>query len=264
MDTSRVRLHAFRKALPQERTTLREMCWKRQSPERDDDDWEARQAWLLAELKDLRRPLAVFATNDQAAVDIIECCLYANIQIPDEVAVLGVLDMPIFRHCTTVPLSSIQVDFDTITKAACNLLADMMNGAPAPEEPILFPPTGVAVRRSTETIAAQTPAVAKAIRFMMQRFAAPLDSDQIARATGMSKSSLYAAFKDDLGKTPYAILTTLRLQHAKKLLRESNQPVYTIAEACGFGEPVNLYRNFEQLVGMSPTTFRKQVCSTKP
>ncbi len=221
------------------------------------DTWENRQIWLRRNLRRLAKPFAVFATNDQAAVEVIEACMAEQIAVPDDVAVLGMLDMHIFRDSTTIPLSSITVDFDRVTGVACDLLADMMAGKAPPEQPIRYAPTGIAVRRSTDTIAAGQKQVAKAIQFMREHYAEPLDSDRIAEASAMSKSGQYAAFKKDLGQTPYVGLTRIRVDEAKLLLRDTIQSVQAVAEVCGFGDSMNLYRNFLQLVGQSPAPFRK-------
>ena len=219
--------------------------------------WENRQIWLRERLRKIAKPLAVFATNDQAAVEVVEACMIEGIAVPDEVAVLGMLDMRLFRDSTTISLSSIQVDFDTLTRIACDLLEELMAGKPPPLEPIILAPGGVAVRRSTDTMASEHPQVRRAIQFMTEHFTRSLDTDAIARAAGMSKSGLYSAFKQDLRQTPYVILTRIRVNQAKRMLRDTKLPVSSIAEACGFADAVNLYRNFKTIVGLSPAAFRK-------
>jgi LacI family transcriptional regulator len=84
--------------------------------------WFGRQQWLVEKLTALAKPLGVFAFNDQGAVEVIEACMSAGIAIPDQVAVLGMLNMDIFRHSTTVGLSSIAYDFDHMTGLACDVL----------------------------------------------------------------------------------------------------------------------------------------------
>lgn len=220
--------------------------------------WSARQAALQSALKRVAKPVGVLASDDSSGVEVIEACQSLGLDIPHDVGVLGMLDMPLFRQSTTVRMSSITVDFDTNTRAACELLASMMDGAAPPAEPILFPPTGIATRHSTDVIAARHPGVARAVRFMMERYARPIGVQQIVNASGMSQTRLFAAFKQDIGQTPAAVLTRVRIEKAKRHLRRNNDTLETVATDCGFSSRINLYRQFKRHVGISPGQFRKQ------
>jgi LacI family transcriptional regulator len=162
-----------------------------------------------------------------------------------------------FRECSVVPLSSIDVDDDAKARTACDLLEAMMNGAPAPKEPILIPPKGISIRASTDTLAASTPAVAKAIRFMLDHYASSISIDDAVRVSGMSRTRLFRAFKEDLGQTPHAVLTRVRLEKAKTMLSGTDATLREVAAACGFGHPVGLHHHFKRSVNMSPGAYRK-------
>ena len=45
--------------------------------------------WLAGQMKKAPKPLAVFAANDQHAVDVLESCNSAGISVPDQVAIVG-------------------------------------------------------------------------------------------------------------------------------------------------------------------------------
>ena len=81
----------------------------------------------------------------------------------------------------------------------------------------------------------------------------------IAAATRISKSSLYVIFHNDLGKAPIDVLTQIRVNKAKQMLRETDEKVYTIAVDCGFGLVGNLYHHFKQATGMTTSEYRKQI-----
>jgi AraC family transcriptional regulator, transcriptional activator FtrA len=68
---------------------------------------------------------------------------------------------------------------------------------------------------------------------------------------------LFEAFNSDLGYPPGAVLTRIRLRKAKRMLCETGQKVYSIAEACGFGTAINFYNHFKRGLGMSPVVFRR-------
>jgi len=224
-------------------------------------DWEHRARWLEETLPTLPKPVAIFAYNDQQATELIEVCIAKSIMVPDEVAVLGMHNMPLFRHTSGISLSSISVDRDQMTKAACDLLADLMDGSPPPDSPILFPPTGVTARESTDTLAASDPRVARTIRFMIDKHADTIGLNDFVRVSGVCKTVLYEAFNRELGRSPYAVLSAIRFERAKRLLTRSNEKVRTVAHSCGFGTPENLFRHFKQELGISPGEYRKRSIS---
>lgn len=220
--------------------------------------WSARQD-ALREMLDLApKPLGVLASDDSSGVEVIEACQTLGLEIPHDVGVLGMLDMPLFRQSTTIAMSSITVDFDTNTRVACELLAALMAGEPVPNEPILFPPTGIATRASTDVIAARHPGVAKAVRFMMDNYDQSIDVPNVVAASGISQTRLYAAFKDDIGQTPAAVLTRIRLDKAKRQLTQTSDTLDAVAQDCGFGSRINLYRQFHRSFGISPGQYRKR------
>ena len=93
---------------------------------------------------------------------------------------------------------------------------------------------------------------------MSGHYREPIGLADIAAATGVSKSGLYIVFQDDFGRTPIDVLTYIRLNKAKHMLRETNHKVHAIAADCGFGLVANLYHHFKQSTGMTPTAYRKQ------
>lgn len=174
-NASSIRQAAFDRILSGHGYRATDLIWP-DSGKDVNNTWQDRQRWLGEKLTHMPRPLAVVAVNDRAAVEVIEACLANAIAVPDEVAVLGVLDMPLFRRCTPISLSSVRMDLDKTIGAACDLLDQLMDGAPPPDKPILFPPQGISIRESTETIAASLPEVAKAIRFMFDHYPEPIDN----------------------------------------------------------------------------------------
>jgi len=49
-----------------------------------------------------------------------------------------------------------------------------------------------------------------------------------------------------------------RISRAKKLLAESDAPMYEIAKSCGFARQERLNHTFKRLTGMTPGAFRQQ------
>jgi DNA-binding LacI/PurR family transcriptional regulator len=67
--------------------------------------------------------------------DIVDARIEAEIQIPDQVAVLGVDNDPVICDCVQVPLSSVQHDLEGMAYEAAALLDRLINGEPPPKIP---------------------------------------------------------------------------------------------------------------------------------
>lgn len=256
-----LRYRAFAAALESTGHTVSH--WVAQPDSQAKVPWIGRQRFLESELRQIEKPCGIFASDDFAGVEVIEACQSLGLDIPHDIGVLGMLDIPLFRQSTTIALSSITVNFDEHTRIACDLLDRLMHGQAPPDEPILIAPTGLAVRRSTDVIAAKTPGVAKAVRYMMQHYAQTLDVPKIVEASGMSQTRLYEAFREDVGQAPAAVLTRIRLEKAKRQLKDTSATLEVVSANCGFGDRINLYRLFKQHVGMSPGQYRKQVRTSR-
>jgi LacI family transcriptional regulator len=214
------------------------------------------QRRLSTRLLELPHPLAVFALNDMAATEVIDASFLANLHIPDQIAVLGMMDMPIFRSTHGIALSSINDDLLISAQIACDTLGKMMEGNPH-EPKMLIPPTGIQVRASTDTLASESPIVMKTVRYMFDHYRDQMCLKTLCHVAGLSKTTLYDYFHQEFGKTPYGILTQIRIDRAKIMLSNTDDKIRAIADDCGFGTSVNFYRQFKKHSGQSPDEYRK-------
>src|SRR5258708_25337081 len=84
------------------------------------DQWKRRLNWLAARMRQAPKPLAVFAANDEQAMDVLEACERVDLSVPDQVAIVGAENYLLAPDAMHTPLSSV----------ATNLEAP---GSPAPE-----------------------------------------------------------------------------------------------------------------------------------
>lgn len=84
--------------------------------------------------------------------------------------------------------------------------------------------------------------------------AGPVRIDQVARAMGLSRQTLYRRLKAE-GATFEEVLDGLRRRHALRLVREG-LPVKEIAYRLGFSDPAAFSRAFKRWTGASPSSSR--------
>jgi len=72
----------------------------------------------------------------------------------------------------------------------------------------------------------------------------------------MSRAAFAKRFKVLVGQPMFSYLTNLRMQKAKRLLRESALPVYDIAEQVGYESERAFTNAFNKQIGTTPKRFR--------
>jgi LacI family transcriptional regulator len=220
-------------------------------------NWTLRRRWVIHTIRSLRYPLGIFCYNDCVAADIVDACIEAEIQIPDQVAVLGVDNDPVICDCVQVPLSSVRHDLEGMAYEAAALLDALINGEPAPKIPKRISPKGVVTRKSTEVLAVENPDVSTALSYIQGNFLrGNLSVDDIVAHTQLSRRSLERAFREELQRTMLHEILRVRVNHAQKLLETTSLSVTDIAARSGFASLNHFFRVFHGRTGLTPRAFR--------
>ena len=91
-----------------------------------------------------------------------------------------------------------------------------------------------------------------------REYAQPLDLQALARGAHMSAGQLSRQFRRAYGEPPYAYVMTRRIERAMALLRRGDLSVTEVCFAVGCGSLGSFSSRFTELVGMSPSTYRRQ------
>ncbi|MBI3176119.1 MAG: LacI family DNA-binding transcriptional regulator [Chloroflexi bacterium] len=92
-------------------------------------DWTATsgQDALLSFAEQGRVPSAVFAQNDRMAMGVMHAARDMNIHVPNQLAVIGVDDMPLASYFDP-PLTTMRQDIPRIGQEAARMLVDILQG----------------------------------------------------------------------------------------------------------------------------------------
>lgn len=223
---------------------------------RADWQWDREQSILAAWLRGLPKPVGLMAANDDRGRKILQACSLAGLQVPEEVAVVGVDNDDLVCELSDPPLSSVALDLENTGYAAAALLDGLMSGRVAGYHQLPVRPLWVVARRSTDVVAQDDAAVAAAMAFIRDNAQRPIGVANVVKQTEFSRRALERRFEKAVGRSLHDEITRCRLSRAKRLLLETDLPVSEVAEASGFGNLKPMVRAFRAAESCSPHEFR--------
>lgn len=101
--------------------------------------------------------------------------------------------------------------------------------------------------------------VAEAKRYIDAHYHDPqLDRQTIARAVGVSVSTLTGGFVQRYAISPISYVQKVRIENAAQMIRASDLLMREIAHSVGFSDPYYFSRTFRKHFGCSPMNYRKR------
>lgn len=219
---------------------------------------EQTDAPLTRFLAELPSPSGVFCVTDWVAHRVALLAPEMGRRIPEDLAILGVDNDIMICDFTNPALSSVQQATERIGYEACEWLAALLDGADPPESPVLIPPRGIVVRRSTDILAVEDPMVAEALRIIHRH---PVGEDtlgEVLDAVPLSRRMLEMRFKKAMGRGIQEEIRRRRVDRIRYLLENTDQPLKQIAEDLAFSHVSYLTTFFKKHTGMTPSACRRQ------
>ena len=99
---------------------------------------------------------------------------------------------------------------------------------------------------------------------MDRDYVQPLDVEALARDAHMSAGHFSRQFRLAYGESPYSYLMTRRIERAMALLRRGDLSVTDVCFAVGCSSLGTFSSRFADLVGMPPSTYRRQAANGTP
>ncbi len=89
------------------------------------------------------------------------------------------------------------------------------------------------------------------VRYINDHITEPLSTREIAKQFFISRTALYALFRETTGSGIHDYINVKRLIMAQALLRAGERPTH-VAEECGFGDYTTFFRAYRARFGISP------------
>ena len=220
-----------------------------------DDAVQGQIDWL----RSLPKPIGIVAVTDARARQLLQACIIAGIEVPEQVSIIGIDNDPLVRSLSRIPLSSVIQGTQEMGRAAAHLLTQMLHGVRLPATRIVVPPAGINVLGSSQYQHVKHPNVMRARHFIRQYACQGIKTEQVARYVGVSRSSLEAYFREELGCTVHDVIMNYKLTAAKAGLEGGNRSVEEVALDCGFSSVQYMHVVFKRELGYTPRAYRERV-----
>lgn len=87
---------------------------------------------------------------------------------------------------------------------------------------------------------------------------------ELARRANLSERTFARRFREELGATPAAWLTSQRVQRAQALLEATDLGLDAVAQQAGFGTAALLRHHFTRQLGVAPSAYRRRFACPEP
>ncbi len=98
---------------------------------------------------------------------------------------------------------------------------------------------------------------APALQYIRSHYDGRLTVEEIADAAGLNVQYFCRYFKKNTGKTVTEYINEIRINHAAKMLLESEDKIIDIAGQCGYDNVGYFIKRFRQCKGITPSDYRK-------
>lgn len=93
-------------------------------------------------------------------------------------------------------------------------------------------------------------------KYISENFAGECSLQDVAGYAHLSAAYLSSTFKKKVGISMNTYITVVRINEAKRLLKETDEGIYDIGERVGYRDPKHFRKVFRENVGISPAKYR--------
>ena len=217
------------------------------------DDIAALGEWLDA----LPKPAAVMAVHDLRATHVLEAAIQRKIDVPEQLAVVGVDNDELLCDFTTPQLTSIFPDHVKEGELAAAALKSLLGHEDSRHTQTLRSSAKTIVEReSTRHISPATHLASEAMSFIRRNALKGINAAAVAKHLRVSRRLCDLRFRECHGESMLGAILRIRLAEVKRRLTSSKTPICKVVAACGFSCESHAKRLFKKRFGMTMREWR--------
>ena len=210
--------------------------------------------WLCA----LPKPIGLMTCADDFSQHAVEACKITNINIPDEISIIGVDNDELVCSLSNPTLSSISLNFEAAGYQAATILNKMMKGQKITNQHIIVQANRIVERQSSNILAIDNKEVVNAILFIQDNAKYPIQVPDVVNATSLSRRSLELEFKKHCKRSIHNIIKHYRITLICKMLTETKMTISQIVQEMDFADTAHFSRYFHESMNIRPSDYRKK------
>lgn len=259
---SQARLDSFRNTLRKKGFDCSQFVIDENNPNAYVKELERLRDWIA----DLPKPCGMLAHADVYAQLVTDACHLAKVNMPEQVAIIGVDNETDITDNMQPTLSSILPDFEKAGELSLETLGRLISARRTPRTPfrIFYGVKALIERESTQDTHGANRLVDAARGIIRKRSYEGIRVADIARELRVSGRLLELHFKSVLGHSVRDELLSNRLDEVKRRLQTTHDQIESIAAQCGWRSPIALKILFKKRFGMSMREWRRQQIAPKP
>lgn len=184
----------------------------------------------------LNKPCAVMCYSDVLARNLLNTCNLAHINVPEQIAILGVDNATEICELTRPTLTSALPDFEQSGYLAAQCLYQLLRRTTQRKQVIRksYGLRTIVERSSTQDLRGCGRAVSAALELIRLTPPTELSADFISQKLHLSRRLLELHFKKVIGRGVHAEIIRMRLERIQEELLATSLPIERIAESCGY------------------------------
>lgn len=209
-------------------------------------------------LRRLPKPCAVFAANDLVAENVIRAAANAGLDVPGDIAVVGVDDDPVRCERSVPSISSVIPDWEGGAFLAMESLSCRLRGR-VRQQGETFRPLGLMRRGSTDCrVTRGRGLVTKAVERIREQATQGLTASDVVASMGCSRRLAEIRFREVRGCSILEEIRRVRFETARAMLLRENCYLETVARACGWKSVARFCNDFRKATGFTPSAWRRR------
>lgn len=223
-----------------------------------DSMWYFDHSELTQWIKNLPKPIAIMACDDNQGHILMQACNSCGIKIPFDVAIIGVDNDEILCNMSEPAMSTINIDIERGGYDTAAMVDRMVHDSSYDGEDVLLKPLGVIERVSSSLFATRDKEVLKALRFIQANVDRRLLVADVLEHVPLSRRLFEQRFKSMTGMTVYNYISMKRIERFAQLLISSKDSVSDIAARMDEFDTKSISRRFKAIKGCTPSEYRKK------
>lgn len=101
------------------------------------------------------------------------------------------------------------------------------------------------------------PSIDRLIRYVNQNYASPITLKEVSQTLHLTPNYISKLFVDNTGMGFKEYLTGVRIKNARDMLENTDKPIATVANDCGFTDSNYFSSAFKNVIGVPPKKYRQ-------